>query len=150
MTTRRRALTTSASNAHTVASTFVLGLAGVSYLIVPGALSAAAAGLVWPLFSPVWVAGLILGGILVPYGILAMRPRVEIVGLALLGGSVTFAALAVFDVKQATAIPTGLFYLSSGLSCFFRIGGVVYLERVRDRVARNTYRTEQRFPSPTS
>lgn len=133
--THRQALTTSASNAHTVASTFLLSLAGLSYLIVPGALSAAAAGIIWPTFSPFWVAGLIVGGLLVPYGILRLRPRCEILGLCLLGASVCFASLAVFDVRQPTAIPTGLFYASSGVSCFVRVFGVVYLERVRARVA---------------
>lgn len=127
--------TTAASNAHTLVSTVLIALAGLLYIVIPGALTAAAVGVVDRSAAPVWAAGLVCGGVLASVGIVGQRPRCEVIGLGLAGGAVTFAALAIVDVRQSTAWPTAVIYLSVGLSAFARMVLVVHLERVRERAA---------------
>lgn len=121
---------------HTLASTIPLAAAGIAYVVIPGAIAAAAAGTLDPGFAPVWVAGLVLGGILATVAVWLDRGQLEVVGLCLLGSSVLFAGVAVLDVRERTAVPTAFIYFSSALSCFARAWTVVYLARVRDRISR--------------
>jgi hypothetical protein len=124
-----------ASNAHTVVSVLGLALAGLLYLVIPGALAGAAVGVLSPSLAPWWALAMTLGGCMAFVGIAIRRPQIEVVGLGALGAAVCLAAVTVLDVRQTEVAPVAVIYLSSGVSCVVRIWAVVRLQRQVERAA---------------
>ena len=132
--TVRSRLFATASNAHTAVSVLGLAVAGLLYLVIPGALGAAAVGVLSPGIAPAWAAAMFASGVVAFAGIAWRLPLAEISGLGVLGAAVCLAAVSVLDVRQVEVAPVAVIYLSSGLSCVARIGALVHLKRQADRV----------------
>lgn len=127
---------TSASNAHTAVSVCGLAAAALAYLVIPGALARASVGVVAPWLASWWAAAVLVGGVVAWGGLIGRRPRVEVLGLGLVGAGMMLAAASIVEVRQATSVPTAIVYATAGLAAIARTLTLVHLQHVREQLAR--------------
>lgn len=133
---RSPAALTAASNAHTAVSVCGLAAAALAYLVIPGALARASVGVVAPWLAPWWAGAVLLGGLVAWCGLMARRPRVEVLGLGLVGAGMMLAAASIVEVRETTSIPTAIVYATAGLAAIARTLTLVHLQHVREQLAR--------------
>lgn len=126
---------TAASNAHTAVTVCGLAAAALAYLVIPGALTRASVGIVAPWLAPWWASAVLVGGLVAFLGLLGRRPRVEVLGLGLVGAGMCLAAAAIVEVHEPTSLPSAIVYATAGIAAVARTLTLVHLQHVREQLA---------------
>lgn len=95
-------------------------LAAVSFALNPAERRATAVGQTLAPYDWLWNIGYGLAGLLIVWGVLRIRPRIEVAGLALLAGFVGINATAVIAVGGLRGWYTLGTYVSVIAACFIR------------------------------
>lgn len=121
-------------NPQTIVSMCGLGAAALAYLVIPGAIARASVGVVSASIAPYWAAAILVGSIVAFVGLVSHRPRIEVIGLGLIGGGMMLAAAAILEVRDLASSPGAIVYATAGATAIARTLALVHQQHARDRV----------------
>lgn len=100
------------SNAFEVFAAFAAVMAGVAFVLVPGAIEGSTVARQAGALSALWGLLYGLGGLVVLVGLWMLSARVEVIGLFLLGAAAAIDGIALLLFQWPVGIRTGLIYLA--------------------------------------